>query len=122
MQLRRYHFDLTKFEFCDGIALRYFLNPVKTPPLCACIENSTVAYALHCQKRGYKHMRQNELSDSIATLLSDVGHGVDIEPHFQPSQRATIALQSTTTDDDARCKIRYHGQRTLGIEVQQHLF
>ena len=45
-------------------------------------------------------MRQNELRDSIANLLSDVAHGVDIEPLFLPSQGASIALQSTTTDDD----------------------
>ena len=96
MPMKRYHFDLTKSEFRDGIALRYGWVPVKMPSLCACNENFTAEHALYCPKGGYMYMRQNELRDSIAIFLSDVCHDVEIEPHLQPLQGETFALKSTT--------------------------
>ena len=90
MPLKQYHFDLTKSEFRDGIALRYGWDPVKMPSLCACNENFTVAHALHCPK-GYTHMGHNELRDSIANFLSDVCHD-EIEPHHQPLQGKPLIL------------------------------
>ena len=48
----------------------------------------------------------SEFRDSIANLLGDVYHDVEIEPHHQPLQGETFALKSTTTDDDARLDIK----------------
>ena len=56
-------------------------------------------------RKGYTHMRHNDLRDSFANLLSDICHD-EIERHLQPLQRETIALKSTTTDDHARLKSR----------------
>ena len=66
MPLKRYHFDITKSEFRDVIALRYGMDPVKRPSLCACNENFTLAHALHCPKGGYTHMSHNEPRNSFA--------------------------------------------------------
>ena len=106
MPLKRYHFDLMKTEYRDGIALRYGWEPVKMPSLCACIENFTVAHALHCPKGGYTQMGHNERLDSFANFLCDVCHDVKIEPHLQPLQGENFPLKSTTTDDDARLDIQ----------------
>ena len=106
MPLKRYHFDLTKSEFRDVIALRYGWDPVNMPLLCACNENFTVAHALHCSKGGYTHMRHN---DSFANLLSDSFHDVEIETHLQPLQGETFAPKSTTTVDDARLDVKANG-------------
>ena len=65
--------------------------------------------SLHCPKGEYTHMRHNELRDSIANLLSDVSHDVEIEHHLQPLQDETFALNSTTTDDDAILDITANG-------------
>ena len=67
------------------------------------------SHALNCPKGEYTHMRHNELRDSIANLLSDVCHDVEIEPHLQPLQRETFALKSTRTDDDAGLDIQANG-------------
>ena len=45
-------------------------------------------------------MRQNELRDSTANLLSDVCHNFEIEHHLQRLQGETFTLKSSTTDDD----------------------
>ena len=42
LPLKKYHFDLTKSEFRDGIALRYGWEPVKLPSNCACNETYKV--------------------------------------------------------------------------------
>ena len=65
MPLLRYHFDLTKIEFRDGIALRYGGNPIKMASPCACKEKLTAANAHHCQKKGYIQMRHIEHRDSF---------------------------------------------------------
>ena len=108
MPLNPYHFDL-KTEFCDGIALRYVWDPVKKPSLCACKEIFTAKHALHCPKEGYTHLRHNELRDSVANILRDVCHDVEIETHLQPLQGETFALKSTTPDDDAKLDIKANG-------------
>ena len=61
LPLKKYHFDLTKSEFRDGIALRYGWEPVKLPSNCACNEPFTVSHALHCPKGGYTHIRHNDI-------------------------------------------------------------
>ena len=94
MRLKRYHFELTRSDFRDGIVLHYGWDPVKMQSLCACNENFTVARAryTHMRKGGYTHMRHNELRDSIPNLLRDVCHDVEIEPHLQPLQGENFAL------------------------------
>ena len=54
-------------------------------------------------------MRHNELRDSLANLLSNVCHDVEMEPHLQPLQGKTFALKSTITDDDARLDVKANG-------------
>ena len=91
LPLMRYHFDLTKSEFRDGIALRNCWYTVKMPSPFAFNENFTEAHALKFPKRGYTHMRHNELTDSFGNLFCDVCHDVEIEPHIQPLQWETFA-------------------------------
>ena len=45
--MKRYHFNLTKGEFREEIALRYGWDPVKLPSTCECGKNFNVAHALH---------------------------------------------------------------------------
>ena len=104
MPLRSYHFDLTKTESRDCVALRYGWDPVKMSSLCAFNEKCTLAHAMHCSIGGYTHMRHNVLCDSFADLLNDF----EIEPHIQPLQGETIALKSTT-DDDVRLDVKADG-------------
>ena len=106
MPLKRFHFELTKSEFLDGITLPCDWDPVKMPSLCACSENFTVAHVSNVRKdTRTRDIRHNKLRFSFANLLSDVCHDVAIETHHQPLQRETFALKSTKTFDDARLDI-----------------
>ena len=109
LPLKKYHFDLTKSEFRDGIALRYGWEPVKLPSNFACNEPFTVSHALHCPKGGYTHIRHNDIRDSFANLLNEVCDDVEIEPCLQTLQGEALANRTTTTDDDARLVIRASG-------------
>ena len=87
MPLKRYHFDLKKSEFGDGIALHYGWRTVKMTSLCACNENFTVVHALHCPKRGYNQTRHKKLRNSFVNWLSDVCHDGKIDALLQPLQK-----------------------------------
>ena len=108
LPLKIYHFDLTKGEFRDGIALRYGWNPVRLPSRCACGEKCNVAHALHCPK-GYTNIRHNDIRDSFANLLNEVCDCVEVEPCLQCLQGETFANRTTTFDDDARLDIKANG-------------
>ena len=103
--MKRYHFDLTKAEFRDGIALRYGWEPSKLPATCACGEVFDVVHALHCPKGGYTHIRHNDIRDSLANLMNEVCDDVELEPILQPLHGETFANKSTTTEEEARLDI-----------------
>ena len=109
LPLKRYHFDLTKGEFRDGMALRYGWDPVKLPPRCTYGENFNVAHALHCPKGGYTHIRHNDIRDSFANLLNEVCDDVEVEPCLQSLQGETFGNRTTTINDDARLDIQANG-------------
>ena len=44
----------------------------------------SIDHALTCKTGGFPAIRHNEVRDITASLLSEVCHGVTIEPHLQP--------------------------------------
>ena len=109
LPLKRYHFDLTKGEFRDGIALRYGWDHVKLPLRCAFGENFNVAHALFCPRGGYTHIRHKDIRESFADLLNEVCNDVEVERCLQCLQGETFANRTTTIDDDARLNIKANG-------------
>ena len=67
-----------------------------------------------CPMGGYKHIRHNELCNSIENLLCDVCHDVEIDSHLQLLQGETFALKSTTNGVDAKFNIKANGLRNRG--------
>ena len=104
MPLKQYHFDLTKSEFRDGIALRFGWDPEKMPSLCACNEK------LHCgtcaalsERRIHAHERQ-WTSRFLCELVKWCQAWLKSNLIF--SRCKGKLLLSTTTDDDARLDIK----------------
>lgn len=62
-----------------------------------------------CPTGGFPSIRHNEVRDITASLLSEVCHGVSIEPHLQPLSGETMSLCSANTDDNSRLDIAAYG-------------
>ena len=65
-------------------------------------QNGTLTHALHCANCGYKHIKQNEIIDTLPNLVNEVLHDVEIEPKLQLLQGESFVNKSTTTEDEAQ--------------------
>ena len=58
---------------------------------------------LHAPRvHGFLSIRHNEIQDLTASLLSEVCHEVEVEPHLQPVTDEQFILASSNTEDGAR--------------------
>ena len=103
----KYTFSLNRSEFKDGLHLRYGWEPPNTPHTCpcGCEQPFTLTHFLHCPKGGYTHLRHNEIRDTLATLLDEVCHDVEIEPKLQSLEGESFHNKTTNTEYDARLDI-----------------
>ena len=106
---KKYNFSLSKSEFKDGLHQRYGWEPPNTTHKCPCGQPFTLTHSLHCPKGGYTHLRHNEIRDTLATLLDEVCHDVEVEPKFQSLEGESFHNKTTTTEDDARFDIKANG-------------
>ena len=109
LPLKRYHFDLSKTEFRDGLALRYGWEPLKTPLIRPCGESFSLSHSLQCNKGGYNQMRHNEIRDTFASVMKEVCYDVEIEPKLQPLEGESFVHKTTTTEDESRLDIKANG-------------
>ena len=109
LPLKRYHFDLTKTKFRDGLALRYEWEPLKTPAMCPCGELFSLSHFLQCNKGGYTQMRHNEIRDTFASVMKEVCYDVEIEPKLQPLEGESFVHKTTTIEDEARLDNKANG-------------
>ena len=86
-------FALHKEAFRDALCLRYGWRPAGLPTTCVCGKNFSVEHALNCPCGGLPSMRHNELQNITAQCLTEVCHGVGIEPHLQPLSDEPLDLQ-----------------------------
>ena len=69
----------------------------------------TLTVAINCPTGGFPTIRHNELRDFSASLLSEVCHGVSVEPHLQPLTGETFSLASAIVEDGARLDVAANG-------------
>ena len=62
-----------------------------------------------CPTGGFPSIRHNEVRDITASLLSEVCHGVSIEPHLQPLSGETMAHNSANVDSNSRLDVSAYG-------------
>ena len=75
------HFDLSAFEFRDGLSLRYAKQLIELPPTCdGCGSEFTVNHALDCKRGGLIVQRHNEIRDVLCDLSSLAWKQVIKEP------------------------------------------
>ena len=107
--LRQYGFNLHKQAFWDALCLRYGWTPPGLPTECVCGKAFSPEHALSCPTGGYPAMRHNDLRDLTASLLREVAHDVQVEPHLQPLTGETFRHHSAIFEDGARLDVAASG-------------
>ena len=106
--LKSENFDLNKMEFCDALSLRYRWTPKYFPSTCPCGKRFDVDHAMSCMKNGFVHRRHDDVRDLFASLLKDICHDVEVEPHLQPLT-GEVLISSANSSDEARLDVSEHG-------------
>ena len=73
-------FDLTKQQFWDSIRLRYGWTIANLATKCACGSTFTIQLSMSCKIGGFINIRNNDVRDLTAKLLSEVCYDVQVEP------------------------------------------
>ena len=102
-----FNFSLNKSEFKDGVHLVYGWEPPNTPHTCPCGQLFTLNHSQHCPKGEY--LRHNEIRDTLATLLEEVCHDVEIESKLQSLEGLSFNNKTITSEDDSRLDIKANG-------------
>ena len=104
LPIEEHGFALHKAAFKDSLSLRYGWPLQNSPSHCSCGQPFSVEHALNCKTGGFPTVRHNKVRDITATLLTEVCHGVTIEPYLQPLSGESLAHRSAITEDGARFK------------------
>ena len=64
---------------------------------------------MNCKTGGFPAIRHNEVRDITASLLSEVCHGVTVEPHLQPLSGESMSRSSAINEDGARLDVAAYG-------------
>ena len=107
--MQEHNFSLHKTAFHDAVALRYGWDPARLPQHCACGTKFSVEHSFTCPKGGFSSIRHNEIWDLTASLLTEVCHEVEVEPHLQLVTGEQFILASSNTEDGACLDISANG-------------
>ena len=89
--------------------IRVDQEPKDLASQCICGKPFSVEHALSCSMGSFPIARHNELRDITASLMTEVCHGVSVEPTLQTLSVERLALGSTITTDGARVDIQATG-------------
>ena len=83
LPLTEFGFSLHKGAFRDAVALRYGWLPPQSPRLYDCGSNFSIDHCLSCPKGGFPSLKNSEVRDHTARLLTEIYHDVRVEPHHR---------------------------------------
>ena len=79
---------------------------MRLPSTCVCGSAFTVEHSLSCPHDAFPSIRHDRVRDLTANLLTEVCHGVEIEPHLQPLTGEQPSGRSAIKGDNARQDIK----------------
>ena len=107
--IEQHGFAFHKTDFTDTLCLCYSWYPSHLPSHCVCRKAFSVSHAFSCPHGTFPILRQNDVRDLTAKLMSEVCHGVQVEPHLQLLSGESLHYKSAVHEDDARVDIRAAG-------------
>jgi hypothetical protein len=107
----------SKREFYDALSLRYRWTPKYLPSTCSCGKRLDADHAMSCMKGGFIHRRHDDVQDLFTSVLKDVCHNVEVEPHLQ-SLTGEVLASSVNSSHEARldvsaCRYWQRGQHAF---------
>ena len=109
LPLKNLGYSLNKQEFRDAIKLRYGWPIPDMPTHCGCGKRNSVDHSLDCKLGGYVHIRHNNIRDTEARIMREVGFDVKVEPGLQKVSKNISLAAGTKTDDNARADVSARG-------------
>ena len=95
LPIQKNHFNLSTFEFCDALCLRYLKPLLNVPPKCdGRGDPFTTSHALDCRRGGLVVQRHNEICDLVSDLSSLVWSQVVKEPLFEDDSLHHVGLRA----------------------------
>ena len=119
LPIQDHGFTLYKSAFQDALCLRYGWEPKGLASHCICGKPFGVKHALSRPTVGFPIIRHNELRDITASLMTEVCHGIAVEPTLQTLSGEEMVESSAITTDDARVDIK---ATDLGGDQKQRAF
>ena len=74
--ITEHSFELSKQQFWDSVRLRYGWETANLP----CGSKFDIQHSISCKKGGFVSIRQNDLRDLTARIVSEVCKDTEIEP------------------------------------------
>ena len=79
--------------------IKYRWTPKYLPSMCPCGKRFDVDHAMSCMKGGFVHRRHDDVRDLFATLLKDVCHDVEVEPHLDTLTGEVLSSSANSSDE-----------------------
>ena len=96
---------LHKRAFRDALCFRYGWPPSLLPSHCIYGHNFTVEHAMSCPNGGFPSIRDNEIRDLTAKVLTETCHNVGIEPPLQSISDEHFRHKTADSENGARLDI-----------------
>lgn len=109
LPIEKHGFALHKQAFRDAICIRYSWTPPRLPSHCICGKVFSMDHAFSCPCGAFPTIRHNDIRNLTATLLTEVCHGVCVEPHLLPLTGESMRYRSAIATDEARLDVKASG-------------
>ena len=108
-------FELSKQQFWDSVRLSYGWEIANLP----CESKFDIQHSISCKKGGFVSIRQNDLRDLIARIVSEVCKDTEIEPKLLPLPGEEVHGRTRIDQMRKDWKLEHKG---FGIRDQQAFF
>ena len=76
-----------------------------------------IQHAMSCKKGGFITIRNNDIRDLTANLLTEVSEDVDVEPQILPITGEKFINQTANTSEEARVDMKSRGLFVRGQDI-----
>ena len=113
LPITEHSFELSKQQFWDSVRLRYGWETANLP----CGSKFDIQHSISCKKGGFVSIRQNDLRDLTARIVSEVCKDTEIEPKLLPLPGEEVHGRTRTDQMRKDWKLEH---RDFGIEINRH--